>query len=185
MTEQQMQTTRRLFMAMSGAAALGAGFGSVVDAQAKMSDVDKRNVDAVMGMSAAWKSGDVMKIAAFMHDKVAFRGSAENMDTPPTVGKPAFIDSIKKFLSATKIDMRVLDAFALNPVVMTCHHQLFENKERGLHEDLYIGCFYMQDGKIREWNDYGIIPYATPRQKDTASKGKFIHLGGEQVKGHG
>ena len=33
-----------------------------------------------------------------------------------------------------------------------------------------------QDGKIREWNDYAIVPYAQPRQKDTASKGTFIHV---------
>jgi hypothetical protein len=72
--------------------------------------------------------------------------------------------------------MRVLDVFALNPVVVTCHHQLFENKERGLHEDLYIGCFYLEDGKIREWNDYAIIPYGQPRKKDTAGRGKFVHV---------
>mgnify|MGYP003342763729 CR=1 FL=1 len=48
-----------------------------------------------------------------------------------------------------------LDAFALDPVVITCHHQLFDNKERGLHEDLYIACFFLQDGKIREWNGAG------------------------------
>ena len=34
MTEQQMHATRRMFMAMSGAAAIGAGFGSVAAAQA-------------------------------------------------------------------------------------------------------------------------------------------------------
>ena len=182
MTQQQIETSRRMFLALSGAAAIGAGFSSVAEAQAKMSAVDKRNVDAVLGMSAAWKSGDANKIAAFMNDKIAFRGAADKMDSPPTVGKENFIKSTGKFLSVTKIDMHVLDAFALNPVVVTCHHQLFDNKERGLHEDLYIGCFYIEDGKIREWNDYAIIPYGQPRQKDTASKGKFIHLGGEQVK---
>jgi hypothetical protein len=101
------------------------------------------------------------------------------------VGTAAFIKSMKQFLGVTKIDMHVLDAFALHPVVVTVHHQLFENKERGLHEDLYIGIFFMENGKIREWNDYGIIPYASPRAKGTAERGRFVHLGGETVKARG
>ncbi len=168
------QFTRRMFMSMSGLAAAGvAGGGALAEAQT-MTGKDRANIDAVKGMSAAWATGDVAKIAAFMHPKIAFRGSAEKMETPPTVGLENFTKSIGGFLKMTKIEMRILDAFALDPVVITCHHQLFENKERGLHEDLYIGCFFMEDGKIKEWNDYGIIPYAQPRAKDTARKGKFL-----------
>ncbi len=174
MTEDMQQVTRRMFMAMSGMAAGAAvGGGSIAEAQT-MTPKDRANIEVVKGMSAAWATGDATKIAAFMHPKIAFRGSAENMDSPPMVGIETFIKSMTGFLKATKIEMKILDAFALDPVVITCHHQLFENKERGLHEDLYIGCFYMQDGKIREWNDYGIIPYAQPRAKDTAKKGKFL-----------
>jgi hypothetical protein len=133
-------------------------------------------VDVVLGMSAAWKTRDAQKIAAFLHDKVWFRGAADNVDLPGTKGKQAFIEQTTKFLATTAIDMVVLDTFALNPVVVTCHHQLFENKERGLHEDLYIGCFFIQDGLIREWNDYAIIPYAQAREKGTAARGKFFHI---------
>lgn len=191
MTEQMEQLTRRLFMTLGGAAALGAGLpglGTTADAQSlptTMPEHDRKNVEAVLAMSAAWKTGDVQKIASYMHDDVWFRGAAENVAMPGTKGKKAFIDQTGKFLSATKIDMVVTDAFALHPMVITSHHQLFENKERGQHEDLYIGCFFMQDGKIREWNDYAIIPYAQPRAKDTASRGWFIHLGGTTVKRRG
>jgi len=174
MTEDMQQFTRRMFMAMSGMAAGAAvGGGALAEAQT-MTATDRSNVDVVKGMSAAWATGDAAKIAAFMHPKIAFRGSAENMDSPPMVGVETFLKSMTGFLKATKVEMRIVDAFALDPVVITCHHQLFENTERGLHEDLYIGVFYMQEGKIREWNDYGIIPYAQPRAKDTASKGKFV-----------
>lgn len=187
MSEQMDQMTRRIFMALGGAAALGAGvpgFVGLAEAQ-KMSAVDKQNVDAVLGMSAAFKSRDARRFEPFFHEQIAFRGAAENMKAPPTVGRANVIASLDKFMKATSIDMRVLDAFALHPVVVTIHQQLFENKERGLHEDLYIGCFFMEDGKIREWNDYAIIPYATPRAKDTAGKGRFIHIGGETAKARG
>ena len=173
--EALQQFTRRMFMSMSGLAAAGAVGGGALEAKT-MTEKDRTNIAAVKGMSAAWATGDAAKITAFMHPKIAFRGSAENMDSPPMVGVEMFLKSMTGFLKATTIEMRILDAFALDPVVITCHHQLFENKERGLHEDLYIGCFYMQDGKIREWNDYGIIPYAAPRAKDTAKKGKFIKV---------
>jgi hypothetical protein len=187
MTEQIEQLTRRIFMTLGGAAALGAGLpalGTSVDAQSlpKMSEQDRKNVETVLAMSAAWKTGDINKVASYMTDDVWFRGSAENVAAPGTKTKKAFIEQSGKFQAGTKIEMVVTDAFALHPMVITAHHQLFDNKERGLHEDLYIGCFFMQNGLIREWNDYGIIPYGQPRAKDTASRGSFIHIGGTAVK---
>jgi len=164
-------------MTIGGAMAASTVGTTPAEAQSKpLSPVDKKNVDVVLGMSAAWKTGDAQKIAAFMHEKVWFRGGADNVEAPGTKGKQAFVDSIAKFLSTTKVDMVVHDTFALNPVVVTCHQQLFENKERGLHEDLYIACFFIQDGLIREWNDYAIIPYAQPREQGTAAKAKFFHV---------
>lgn len=177
MSHEMDPVTRRMFMALGGMAAAGTLGAAPAFAQGRtMTPQDKKNVDLVMAMSAAWKTRDVQKVAAYMHEDVWFRGGADKVEAPGTKGKKAFIDSIAKFLSATSIDMVVTDAFALHPMVITCHHQLFENKERGLHEDLYIGCFYIQDGLIREWNDYAIIPYAQPRAKDTAARAKFFQV---------
>jgi ketosteroid isomerase-like protein len=174
MTQDGQQVTRRLFLAMSSMAAAGTVGGASMAEAAAMTEKDRKNIEVVKAMSAAWATGDVAKIAAYMHPEISFRGSAENMKAPAVVGMDNFAKAVGGFLKMTKIEMRILDAFALDPVVITCHHQLFDNKERGLHEDLYIACFFMQDGKIREWNDYGIIPYAQPRAKDTAAKGKFV-----------
>ncbi len=173
MNRELEQMTRRLFMTAGGAAALGT-LGAGTAEAAPPSEKDRRNIEVVKAMSAAWATGDVSKIAVHMHEKISFRGSAENMDAPAVVGIENFTKAIAGFLKMTKIEMRILDAFALDPVVITCHHQLFENTERGLHEDLYIACFFLQDGKIREWNDYGIIPYAQPRAKETAGRGTFF-----------
>ena len=188
-TEQVREMTRRMFLMAGGSSAIGlAACGAGLEPapaadtteepttpEREMPEIDRLNVEVVKGMSAAWKTGDVNEIASFMHDEIAFRGAAEQM-TPALVGKAAFVESLAQFLSATTIEMVVLDAFALDPCVMTVHHQLFENAERGRHDDLYIGCFFLQDGKIREWNDYAIIPYAQPIAAGTAERGRFFHI---------
>lgn len=178
MTDEMRETTRRMFLALSGAAALGTGaLGTATMSAAAMTDVDRKNVEVVKAMSAAWKTGDANKVAAYMDDKIAFRGSAERMETPATVGKDAFVKSITGFLAGFELDMVVHDVFALAPVVVTCHQQLFVNKkDKSEVEDLYIGCFFVENGKIREWNDYAIIPFSAPRRKDTASRAKFFHV---------
>lgn len=178
MTDEMRETTRRMFLAMSGAAAVGASaLGTATVSAASMTETDRKNVEVVKAMSAAWKTGDVMKIASYLDDKVSFRGSADRMESPATVGKDVFIKSITGFLSGFTIDMVVHDVFALAPVVVTCHQQLFVNKkDKSEVEDLYIGCFFVENGKIREWNDYAIIPFSAPRKKDTASRAKFHHV---------
>ena len=187
--EQVHEMTRRMFLMAGGSSAIGlAACGAglepapVADTtqepmtpEREMPEIDSLNVEVIKGMSAAWKTGDANEIASFMHDEIAFRGAAERM-TPASVGKAAFIESISQFLAATTVEMVVRDTFALDPCVMTVHHQLFENAERGRHEDLYIGCFFLQDGKIREWNDYAIIPYAQPIADGTADRGRFFHI---------
>src|ERR1700731_329324 len=101
------------------------GFGSIAEAPT-MSDVDQKNVEVVMGWSAAWKTGDAEKVASFMHEKAAIRGDAQKMDDPPIVGKENVTKCIAWILSVNKVDMHVLDTFALAPIVVTCHNQLFE-----------------------------------------------------------
>src|SRR5262245_18019198 len=126
MTEEVQAVTRRLFMTLAGAGAFGANIpslGGLAEGAQKMSDVDKKNVDAVLGMSAAFKLRDASKLAPFFHDQIAFRGGADNMAAPPTVGKDKVVSSLEGFMKTTSIDMRVLDAFALDPVVVTVHHQ--------------------------------------------------------------
>ncbi len=178
MNQDLQQFTRRMFMSMSGLAAAGTIGGATMAEAAAMSELDRKNVEVVKGMSAAWKTGDAQKIASFMDDKIAFRGSAERMEAPATVGKENFIKSITGFLQGFTLDMVVRDTFALAPVVVTCHHQLFvSKKDKSEVEDLYIGCFFVENGKIREWNDYAIIPFSQPRKKDTASRATFSHVG--------
>lgn len=177
MTSDKHQWTRRMLISLGGMALGATALGRSMEA-APLSAVDKRNVDTVIGWSAAWKSGDAERLASFVHDGFAFRGNAQQMEIPPTVGKANFAKVLQSVLRTTKIDMHVTDVFALAPVVVTAHHQLFDSEEQGRYEDLYIGVFFVEDGLIREWIDYAIIPGDRRQrpQKNTASKGRFIHV---------
>lgn len=179
MTHDLEQVSRRMFMALSGmatAGVLGAATPVSLQAQPKTAQ-ERKNLDLVLAMAASWKTRDAEKIATYFHEDVYFRGAASNVEDPPTIGKKAFIATIAKFLSTlTKAEMVIPDAFALHAVVIASHLQLLENKERGAHECLDIASFYIQDGLIREWNDYIFIPYAQPRQTGTAERGKFLRM---------
>ena len=166
---------RRSLLTAGGMAALAASFAPDTLAQ-PASDLEKRNIDVVTAMCASWRSGDAEKIASFVTDDFRFRGSAERMEAPPTRDRQAFIDSIKRFLGTTKVEMVVHDTFARGSVVVNIHQQLFDVKDQGLREDWYIGVFHLTDGKIREWNDYAVIPFSAPRQIHPANFGRFVHL---------
>lgn len=184
MDEQMRETSRRMFLMLSGAVAAGAGalgpagLGQATLEAAAMTETDRRNIEVVKGMSDAFKTADTAKIVAFMDDKVALRLNATKMESPAMVGKDHFIKTMTSFFAAYDQEMIVRDMFALAPLVVTCHHQLFTSKkDRVQTEDLYIGCFFVENGKIREWNDYAIIPFSAPRQKTTAGRAKFFHVG--------
>src|SRR4029077_12776541 len=105
-----------------------------------------------------------------------FRGSAERMQAPPTPDRKAFIESIRRFLTTAKVEMVIHDTFPRGAVVVNIHQQLFDVKDQGLREDWYIGVFHLIDGKVREWNDYAIIPFAAPRRARGASFGRFVRI---------
>ena len=138
-----------------------------------MGDLEKSHIELVTAMCASWKTGDAEKIASFVTDDFKFRGSAERMEAPPTKDKQAFIDSIERFLGTAAVEMVIHDTFARGSVVVNIHQQLFDLKDQGLREDWYIGVFHIANGKVREWNDYAIIPFSAPRQAQPASFGKF------------
>lgn len=175
MTSRTEQITRRFFMMLAGTVASVGGVASVADA-APMTEADKKNIEAVKGMSAAWKTGDAEKIASFLTETCTFRGLANEPARPATVGAKKFAEQMGQMLKTQSVDMQIRDMFALDPLVVTCHYQLFESKTQGPRDDLFIGVFFMKDGKIQEWNDYGII---LPRARTAMlppSEGKFHHV---------
>jgi limonene-1,2-epoxide hydrolase len=136
-------------------------------------DVEHANIKVVTAMCQSWKTGDAEKIASFATEDFKFRGAAEHMQAPPTADRQAFIDSTRRFLATAKVEMVVHDTFARGSIVVNIHQQLFDLKD-GLREDWYIGVFHLVDGKVREWNDYAIVPFSSPRQARPSGFGTFV-----------
>jgi hypothetical protein len=176
MTPHPNNITRRVFMMLAGALASVGGIASFAEA-APTTEADRKNIEAVKGMSAAWKSGDADRIASFLTETCIFRGQANNPERPAIVGAKKFAEQFGQALKSQTIDMQIRDMFALDPLVVTSHYQLFDSKAQGPREDLFIGVFFMKDGKIQEWNDYGIILPRARAAKLPASIGKFHHVG--------
>lgn len=164
---------RRSFVGAGGLAGLVALGGLVPFAEAQsISAADKANIEAVKAFSAGWKAHDPAMIVSPFTENCAVRWTAQRMDAPPVMGKDAFLNNVQNALRDQTIEMIVIEMFAQAPMVINCHHQLFDSKKTGQREDLYIGIFFFENGKIREWNDSAVFD-PRPRTPHSKDFGKF------------
>ncbi len=140
---------RRAFLGL-GAALATVPLGRSVGA-ATLSAVDRANIATVMAMAETWKSVDVAKRNTLFTPDAIFRGAAERIESAGQKG-PFRPGPISQF---PVIEMHTIDVFALDPLVITSHHQLFPANVPP-HDDWYLGVFYMQNGLIREWLDWAV-----------------------------
>lgn len=162
--------TRRDLVGLGAAAAcLGLLFEPRAHAE-PLTREEQVQIDAVRAFAAGWKAHDADAVVAPFSDDCVVRWTAERSDTaaPPFRGKPEFLQRVQKALTDQTIEMRITDIFALGPLVVNCHHQLFDSKAAGAREDLYLGIYYFESGKIREWNDYAVF---TPRARTAHAPG--------------
>lgn len=168
MTDGTNRFTRRRIMREGGIAAAAMLLGARTDA-APLNATERAQLDAVRTFADGWGENDPEKIVSPFSDNCAVRWSAQRVDLPPFLSKGEFLTNVKKVLGDQVIQMRVTDMVVLGPVVVNCHHQLFERRsDKRLQEDLYIGVYFFENGKIREWNDYAVFdPEARkPRPKE-------------------
>ena len=167
------RTARRQFLLTGALGTFAAALPAVAEAQ-EVGDEERRNIASVNAMCASWKSGDAEAIARFVTDDFKFRGSAERLESPPTKDRQAFVETIRQFLTTATVEMVVHDTFARGSMVVNIHQQLFNVKDQGPREDWYIGVFHLVGGKVREWNDYAIVPFSSPREPRPSGFGRFI-----------
>jgi limonene-1,2-epoxide hydrolase len=165
---------RRQFLLTGALGTFAAALPAVVEGQ-NIGDEERRNIATVNTMCASWKSGDAEAIARFVTEDFRFRGSAERLESPPTNDRQKFVDTIRRFLTTATVEMVVHDTFARGSMVVNIHQQLFEVKGQGPREDWYIGVFHLVGGKIREWNDYAIVPFSSVREPRPSGFGRFVH----------
>ncbi len=150
-----MDTNRREFLTLAGAAALAAGAtNSAFAADAAgdaLSKVEADNIKVVNDFCAAWDTMDPEKLASFWDDKIVFR-MIESM--PRVEGKAALIEGTKQFLATRKkAHFKVVRTQAMGNIVINERIDYFtrENGEDAFH---ITGVFLVKGGKIIEWQDY-------------------------------
>ncbi len=171
---------RRTVLTSGAVAMMAAAFGANDSEAATIGDGDeKKNVEVVKAMMEAWSAGDADKVASFFTEDATFRGSAEHLAKarPALEGRAAMRASVAGVAKMAKLKMTVADVFARGSLVVASHYQVFEmlnpKEER---EDWYLGVFFFKDGKIQEWNDYGLIEFSQPRQQHPPQFGKFLRF---------
>lgn len=140
---------RRAFLGL-GAALAASSLPRRAEAAA-LSAADQRNVTAIKTMAASWKSQDVASRNSVFTTDAIFRGAAENIAFAGQKGhfKPGPVAQFPV------IEMVTVDMYALDPLVITSHHQLFPANVPPM-DDWYLGVFYLQNGLIREWLDWAV-----------------------------
>ena len=141
---------RRSFLWVIGAAGI---LGAAIRAEAaQSSDAEKANVKLVTDFCAAASTRDVTRVMPFFAPDVVYRMTET---TPPVIGQDALrVTADKMFQSAERVEFKVLNTFALGPIVINHRIDHFAMRQPMTWEG--VGVFFVKDGKIKEWSDYTI-----------------------------
>jgi limonene-1,2-epoxide hydrolase len=119
---------------------------------AQLSDVEQANVKLVTDFCAMAASRDVARVLPFFAPDVVYRMTEA---TPPVSGQDAFrVTAEKMFQSAERVEFKILNTFALGPIVINHRVDRFAMRRPMTWEG--VGVFFVKDGKIKEWQDYTI-----------------------------
>jgi limonene-1,2-epoxide hydrolase len=113
---------------------------------------EKANLALVVDFCAAFATRDMTKIASFLAPNCSYRITET---APPAVG-PAAVERIKAYVEqSSKIEFKILDSWARGPMVVNERVDSFTRTNASPTYHL-VGVFFIKDGKIAEWTDYGI-----------------------------
>jgi limonene-1,2-epoxide hydrolase len=147
-------TRRTLFLA--------GGLGAIAIAAAKeanavdVSAVEKANVQLVKDFCKAWADDppDCENMAnRFLAEDCVVRFGET---IAPVTGQVAAAALFQSFLgSGQRYDLKILETFAHGPIVVNSRMDSTIRNSRSIHPTPVVGVFYIKDGKIKEWSDYG------------------------------
>lgn len=110
------------------------------------------NIAIVRDFIAAFTQEDLGTISALLADECSFRTSQQR---PPVVGKDKVVGLIKGLFDLWDFELKIVQAIALGPVVLTRREDTIRAKD-GQKSELKIaaGMFFLDNGRIVEWTDY-------------------------------
>jgi limonene-1,2-epoxide hydrolase len=113
---------------------------------------EEANLALVTDFCAAFTTRDMTKIASYLAPNCSYRITETAM---PAVGEAA-VQRIQSYVErSSKIEFRILDSWTRGPMVI---NERFDSFTRSDESPAYhlVGVFFIKDGKIAEWTDYGI-----------------------------
>jgi limonene-1,2-epoxide hydrolase len=117
---------------------------------AQRSDTEQADLKVVNEFCAAVSTRDLSRVQPFFAADVVYRMT----ETAPLItGHEALAASFKKYVeNADRVEFRVLETFAVGPIVLNHRVDTFAFKQTVTVE--VVGVFFVTDGKIKEWSDY-------------------------------
>ena len=151
-------TQRREFLAASSTGMLAAFLASTTQAQEQsieenLSDAEKANIRLVDQFCKGWEAMDLSEVFATMKEDAIYR---QSQDTPPVTGHQAISDMMKTWVDDSyKIDYIIEETFARGPVVINRRIDIYHRNNAEDHLEWEgVGLFLIEDGLIREWQDF-------------------------------
>lgn len=151
-------TQRRELLTASATGVIATLLASTASAQDNSIDNsltadEKANIALVDRFCKAWEAMDLSQVFATMQEDAIYR---QSQDTPPVTGYQAISDLMQPWIDTShQITYEVLETFARGPVVINRRIDIYhsDNDERHLEWE-GVGLFLIEDGLIREWQDF-------------------------------
>jgi limonene-1,2-epoxide hydrolase len=145
-----MSNTRRNFLVAGGAAAAAALGWPTPAAARDLTGAEQANVKVVNDFSAAWATGDPVKVTSFLSDDCVVR-FLQNQE--PIKGRAVVTERLKAGMQSSKIEFEVHETFAIGSLVANYRTDYITGKDGKRNAFRVGGVFYLRDGKIIEWID--------------------------------
>src|SRR5262245_4888769 len=146
-----MPLNRRMFMATGG---IGVPASAWPASAAELTAAGPANVELPGGFCAWWATRDLKQILPRLSDDCIYRTSGT---TAAVTGHAGVNERLGSWMPSSDlgIEFKILDTFAVGPMVMNHRIDSFKSTTRPRTWE-GVGIFFVKDGKIKEWSDYTI-----------------------------
>jgi len=113
---------------------------------------EETNIALVTDFCAAFATRDLTRIASYLAPNCSYRITETSA---PALGAAA-VERIRSYVErSSTIEFKILDSWARGPMVVNERIDSFKRADASPAYHL-VGVFFIKDGKIAEWTDYGI-----------------------------
>jgi limonene-1,2-epoxide hydrolase len=149
-------TQRRQVLKGTGSVMLATFLATGIKAQENsieenLTEEERANIRLVDRFCTAWEAMDLQQVTATMTEQCVYR---QSQNTAPVTGHQALIDLMQPWIeSSHAITYEVLETFARGPVVINRRIDIYHSDSNHLEWE-GVGLFLIEDGLIREWQDF-------------------------------